>query len=106
MISPLENNNMVIRAMDFSVMKQNEIEQPHTQHVVIQEDIDKREGSNVHTVHEKDNADKSGTDHDAREEGRNKYVNNRDTSKKKKNDDVPDEGIVIPVRPGGFNITI
>ena len=106
MISPLENNNMVIRAMDYSTIKQNEIEQPHTQHVVIQEDIDRQEGSHVHTVHEKDNADKSGTDHDAREEGRNKYYSMRNTKKKKEND-VPDEGRVIPVRPGGgFNITI
>ncbi len=106
MISPLENNNMVIRAMDFSVMKQNEIEQPHTQHVVIQDDIDQREGSLVTTVHEKDNADRSNTDHDAKEEGRNKYYSMRNTGKKKKND-VPDEGRVIPVRPGGgFNITI
>ncbi len=107
MISPLENNNMVVRAMDFSTIKQNENEHPHTQHVIIQDDIDQREGSNVQTVHEKDNDDASNTEHDAREEGRNKYFSTRDTEKKKKKNEVPDEGIVIPVRPGGgFNITI
>ena len=106
MISPLENNNMVVRAMDFSIIQHNENEHPHTQHVVIQEDIDKRDDSNVMTVREKDNADKSGTEHDAKEEGRNKYVSLRNKDKKEKNE-VPDEGIVIPVRPGGgFNITI
>ncbi len=106
MISPLENNNMVIRAMDFSIIKHNENEQPHNQHVVIQEDIDRQDDSHVMTVREKDNADKSGTEHDAKEEGRNKYYNMRNTDKKKEND-VPDEGRVIPVRPGGgFNITI
>jgi len=104
MISPIENNNMVVRAMDFSTVKQNEIEHPHTQHVVIQEDIDKRDDSHVSTVREKDNADKSGTEHDAREEGRNKYYNMRNT--KKKENDIPDEGIVIPINKGGFNITI
>ena len=103
MISPLENNNMVVRAMDYSTVQRNEIEHPHHQHVVIQEDIEKNDDSNVKTVRDKDNADKSGTDHDAREEGRNKYFSTRNTKKK---DEVPDEGRVIPVRPGGFNITI
>ena len=104
MISPLENNNMVVRAMDFSTIKQNEIEHPHTQHVIIQEDIDKADDSHVNTVREKDNADKSGTDHDAKEEGRNKYYSNR--KKIAKEDEIPEEGRVIAVRPGGFNITI
>ena len=43
MISPIENNNMVVRAMDFSIIKHNENEQPHNQHVVIQEDIDRQD---------------------------------------------------------------
>ena len=104
MITPIENNNMVVRAMDFQAVKQNEIEHPHTQHVVIQEDLDKNESAHVNSVHAKDNADGSGTDHDAKEEGRNKYFSNRKTAKKK--DEVPDEGRVIPLSPGGFNITI
>ena len=103
MISPLENNNMVMRAMDFSVIKQNENDHPQTQHVLIQENIEKNDDSNVKTVHTKDNADKSGTEHDAKEEGRNKYYSNRNTKKK---NEVPDEGIVIPLSTGGFNITI
>ncbi len=104
MISPLENNNMVVRAMDYSTIKQNEIEHPHNQHVIIQEDIDRNDDSHVNTVREKDNADRSGTDHDAKEEGRNKYFSTRKT--KRAEDEIPDEGRVIQVRPGGFNITI
>ena len=103
MITPIENNNMVVRAMDYQSVRTNELEHPHTQHMIIQDDIDKNEDSNVNTVHEKDNADKSGTDHDAREEGRNKYFSTRRTKKK---DEVPEEGKVIALRPGGFNITI
>ena len=103
MISPLENNNMVMRAMDFSVMKQNENDHPQTQHVLIQENIEKNDDSHVKTVHTKDNADKSGTEHDAKEEGRNKYFSTRNTKKK---NEVPDEGVVIPLNQGGFNITI
>ena len=103
MITPIEDNNMVVRAMDFQTIKHNENEHPHTQQVIIQEDIDKTDDSNVNTVRQKDDADKSGTEHDAREEGRNKYVSNR---KAKKKDEIPDEGRVIALRPGGFNMTI
>ena len=103
MISPLESNNMVMRAMDFSTIKQNENDHPQTQHVIIQEDIEKNDNSNVTTVHAKDNADRSGTEHDAKEEGRNKYFSTRKTKGK---DEVPDEGRVIPLNTGGFNITI
>ena len=103
MISPIENNNMVMRAMDFSAIKQTENDHPQTQHVVIQEEIEKHDDSNVNTVREKDNAAKSGTEHDAKEEGRNKYFSNR---KAKEKNEVPDEGRVIPMHSGGFNITI
>ncbi len=103
MITPIETNNMVVRAMDFQAVKVNENEMPHTQHVVIQEDIDKNDDSHVTTVRAKDNADESGTEHDAREEGRNKYFSTRNAKKK---NDVPDEGKVIPLNSGGFNITI
>ena len=103
MITPIENNNMVVRAMDYQAVKVNENEHPHTQHVVIQEDIDKNDDSHVTTVREKDNADKSGTEHDAKEEGRNKYFSTRKTGKK---DEIPDEGRVVPLNSGGFNITI
>ena len=103
MITPIETNNMVVRAMDFQAVKANEDEMPHTQHMVIQEDIDKNDDSHVNTVREKDNADKSGTEHDAKEEGRNKYFSNR---KIKKKDEIPEEGRVIPLGRGGFNITI
>ncbi len=103
MITPIETNNMVVRAMDFQAVKANENEMPHTQHVVIQEDIDKNDDSHVTTVRSKDNADESDTHHDAKEEGRNKYFSTRNTKKK---NDVPDEGKVIPLNSGGFNITI
>lgn len=104
MISPIETNNMVVRAMDYQAVKVNENEMPHTQHVVIQEDIDKADDSHVNTVRAKDNADKSDTHHDAKEEGKNKYYSTRGAKKKK--DEVPDEGRVVPLHSGGFNITI
>ena len=103
MITPIEDNNMVMRAMDYQAIKVNENDMPHTHQVIIQEGIDNKDDANVKTVREKDNADKPGTDHDAKEEGRNKYFSTRNIRKK---DEVPDEGRVIPLNRGGFNITI
>lgn len=103
MISPIENNNMVVRAMDYQNVKVNEDEHPHTQHILIQEDIDRNDDSHVNTVREKDNADKSGTEHDAKEEGKNKYFSTR---KVKKQDEIPEEGRVVEIKRSGFNMTI
>lgn len=89
--------------MDYQTVKVNENEMPHTQHMVIQEDIDRNDDSHVNTVREKDDASKSGTEHDARDEGRNKYFSTR---KEKKKDEIPEEGRVINLNSGGFNITI
>lgn len=103
MISPLENNNMVIRAQDYSTVRQNELSQPQTTHMVIQEQLDSKEEANVHTVRTKDNSDKADTHHDAKEEGRNKYYPLR---KKKSMKDELDDGIVVAKLSGGFNITV
>lgn len=103
MISPIENNNMVVRAMDYSNVRQNELSQPQTAHVVIQEQIDRKEESNAHSVREKDNSDKSDTHHDAKEEGRNKYFSQRRTKTEK---EQLDEGKVVAKSAGGFNVTV
>ena len=104
MIMPIEDNNMIMRTMDYQAIKVNENDMPHTQQVIISEDTDSRDDAHVKTVREKDDADKAGTEHDAREEGRNKYFSTRNIKKKK--DEVPEEGRVIRLSPGGFNITI
>lgn len=103
MISPIENNNMVYRAQDYSTVRQNELSHPQTTHVVIQEQLDRRDESKAHSVRAKDNSDKSDTHHDAKEEGRNKYFSQR---KKKSDKEELDEGIVMPKSSGGFNITV
>ena len=103
MIMPIEDNNMVMRTMDYQAIKVNENDMPHTHQVIIQEGIDNQDDAHVKTVREKDNADETGTEHDARAEGRNKYFSTR---KIKKKDEVPEEGRVIPLTPGGFNMTI
>ena len=103
MISPIENNNMVIRAQDYSTIRQNELAAPNTQHVVIQEQIEHRDDANVHTVRQKDDSDKADTHHDAREEGRNKYFS---SGKRKSTKPDDEDGVVIRKDRGGFDISI
>lgn len=103
MISPIENSGMILRTQDFSGVRHNEENHSANVHVRIQESIDKSEEANAHSVREKDNADKSGTHHDARDEGRNKYFSLRTKQKKEKEQE---DGVVVKKKPGGFNITI
>jgi len=103
MISPIENSGMILRTQDFSSVRHNEDNHSANVHVQIQEALDKSDDANAHSVRKKDNADKSGTHHDARDEGRNKYVNLRT---KKKNNKAEEDGVIVKKQPGGFNITI
>ena len=103
MISPIENNGMVLRMQDFSTVRQNEENISVNQQLHIQDSKSKSDDINAHSVQSKDDSDGADTHHDAREEGRNKYVNMR---KKKNGDELPKEGRVIAKGKGGFDITI
>lgn len=103
MISPIENSGMLMRTQDFSVMRQNEDNHSGNIHVQIQSRMEKTEDVNAHSVVTKDNADGANTEHDARQEGRNRYVNIR---KKKKSDALADEGVVVVKKKSGFDISI
>ena len=103
MISPLENNGMLLRTQDYASIKhQSDIKTENIQ-TFIQGQIDEREMENVRTVHQSDDSDKPDNHHDAREEGKNKYFNNR-----KKNDDQKPkgDGRVVVKNAGGFDLKI
>ena len=103
MISPIENNGMVMRMQDFSSIRQNEENVSVNQHMQIQDTLDKTDDANAHTVREQSDSDGADTRHDAREEGRNKYFDNR---KKKGQNSVPLEGRMVAKGRGGFDITV
>lgn len=103
MISPIENNGMVMRMQDFSSVRQNEENVSLNQHITIQNSIDKNGEAVARSVHEKDNSDGADTHHDAREKGRNKYY---DTRKKKSKDESLKDGIVVAKGKSVFDITI
>ena len=102
MISPVENNGMMLRTQDLSIIRGNEDRAIANQHAIIQNNIDKTGDNAAHQVISKDNSDGADTRHDAREEGKNKYYNNR----KKKETAVKREGVMVKKNPGGFDITI
>lgn len=104
MISPIENNGMMLRTQDYSILRQNEDNYSANQHVQIQDRLDKSDDANAHSVNTKDDANGPNTHHDARDEGRNKYVDMR--NKKKKQDDELNEGKVIAKSQKGFDISI
>lgn len=103
MISPIETNGTVLRMQDFSTIRHNEENHAGNQHLVLQDAQDKAEDTNAHTVQKKADSDGADTHHDAREEGRNKYI---DTRKKKDKNPISREGVVIAKQKGGFDISI
>lgn len=103
MITPIETNGMMLRTQDFSVLRQNEENHLSNQHIQIQNSIDKSGEENARSVQKKDDSNGAGTRHDAKEEGRNKYVNMR---KVKKADDPLKEGVVVAKGKGGFDLSI
>ena len=57
----------------------------------------------IHTVQKKDDSDGANTHHDAKDEGRNKYYNNRNVKKKNALDS---KGVVVPKGMGGFDMSV
>lgn len=103
MISPIENSGMLLRTQDFSAIRQNEENQTTVAHSQIQGQLDKTEEAVAHTVISKEDSSRSDTNHDARQEGRNKYI---DMRKKKKSDAVAKEGVVVKKTATRFDMSI
>lgn len=103
MISPIENNGMIARTQDIALFRQQDDVRAAGTQMHIQEQVDERGSENVRTVHHSDDSDKADTHHDAREEGKNKYYNNRNAKPKKKSEE---DGRVIVKKSGGFDLKV
>lgn len=112
MISPIENNGMIAISQDISAIQQHNDGIATLHQSQIQRAADNQVEENAHSVQKKDDADKPDTHHDAREEGRNKYFNNRKNKPKKGSDAdgaqdaSPADGFMVPKGPGRFDIKI
>jgi hypothetical protein len=103
MISPLETNAVISRTQDISILKQNEDAKGDIAHLQTQDTFDNERDQFVHTVHDEDNTSEPDTHHDAREKGRNEYIDLRNKNKKKKQQQ---EDRVIAKSVHGFDIKI
>ncbi|MBR4169996.1 MAG: hypothetical protein IKR47_09740 [Lachnospiraceae bacterium] len=102
MISPLETNAVISRTQDISILKQNEDAKGDIAHLQTQDTFDNERDQFVHTVHDADNTRESDTHHDAREKGRNEYIDQRNKQRKKKQP----KDQVIAKSMHGFDIKI
>lgn len=99
-ISPVDIS-MMQRMNDIASMRQNELTRPETQQAVIAKDIEKQAVLNSEMVISKDDANKSNTEHDAREKGKNFYFGDGGKNKKKK-----EEGKVTVKSTKSFDLKI
>lgn len=102
MITPIENNGIISRTQDISIIKQNEDMRSDVTHQQTQTSFDTRQDQYVHTVHSSDNSNRPDTHHDAREKGRNEYFSNRKKSENKKKT----EDKVVSKSYHGFDISV
>lgn len=103
MISPIENNGMIARTQDYANYRQQDDVRASGAQVRLQDQIDEHENANVKTVHHSDDSDGADTHHDAREQGKNKYYNNRIIKKEKQPES---DGSVIVKKTSGFDFRI
>lgn len=103
MISPIMSNGVVAQTQNVNYINNNA---EHHTDVVYQDMLANVESDSEtarRTVIASDDSSETDTRHDAREEGKNKYSDNRDKSKKKL---AEPEGIVKKKYSGGFDISI
>lgn len=102
MITPLENNGIISRTQDISIIKQNEDSKSDVTHLQTQNSFENKQDQYIHTVHTSDNTNEPDTHHDAREKGKNEYFGNRKKVSKKKNQ----EDKVVAKNYNRFDISI
>ena len=81
-IAPIDIS-MMQRMNDVAQIKQNELTRPDVQQNVITHEVQKEVNIRSEHVVKKDDANKSDTEHDAREKGKNEYFFTGNKNKKK-----------------------
>lgn len=103
MISPIMNNGIVTQTQNVNAINHNEENKNAVNYQQVLTNVEE-ESETVHrTVISSGESTETDTRHDARDEGKNKYVDLRDKTKKKK---VAEEGFVRKSNMGGFDLKI
>ena len=103
MISPIEMNGVLTRTQDIANLRHNEDNRAALDHVNVQSQADLRGEETVHTVKEASGSDNTDTRHDAKEKGKNEYV---DIRKKKGKPKAADEVVRVKSASPGFDLKI
>lgn len=103
MISPIMAGGIVAQTQNVNLINNGEENRTQLNYQNTQVTVDSHQQEAHNTVVSSQGSDRADTQHDAREEGKNKYFNNRNSEKKKK--PSPD-GFVVKKQGGGFDMSI
>ena len=103
MISPIELSGTLARTQDIANLRANEDNKAALDHVNVQNQVDVKGDETVHTVKSASESDGTDTRHDAKEKGRNEFVDIRKKNKKAK---APDEGVRVKSPSPRFDLKI
>jgi hypothetical protein len=103
MISPIEMNAVISRTQDIASLRQNEENKAALDNVNVQNQMDVKRDEEAYTVQTASQSDGTDTHHDAKEKGKNEFVDIRKKDKKAKEKD----GVVrIKSASPGFDLKI
>lgn len=102
MITPIMANSVVAQTQNVNIINQGEDTKGQVNYQQSQVIVDSQRDRAHNTVIASQDSDSTDTRHDAKEEGKNKYFNNRKEQKKK-----PEEfGTVVKKGTSGFNVSV
>ena len=105
MISPILTNGVVAQTQNVSAINHGDENRTQMNYQHSSVTVENQRETAHSTVTSSQDSSKSGTRHDAREEGKNKYFNNRNDNKKKKPQE-PDGVVVVKKALGGFDMSV
>ena len=103
MISPIEMNGVLSRTQDIASLRHNEDNKAALDNVNVVRQMDVKGDETVHTVKSASESDGTDTRHDAKEKGRNEFV---DIRKKNKKGKANEEGVRVKTPSSGFDLKI
>lgn len=103
MISPVEMNAVISRTQDIASLRHNEDNKAALDNINVHTQMDVKRDEEAYTVQTTSGSDGTDTHHDAKEKGRNEFIDIRRKDKKAKEED----GIVrVKSASAGFDLKI
>ena len=104
MISPIEMNGVINRTQDIANLRHNEEQKSIIDQGNVNVVMENKRDEDAYTVQITGDSDKTDTKHDAKEESKNKYFDNR---KKDKKSEKKDEDVIVKKKQSyNFDIKI